>query len=129
MCKTIKQKVKFRASPEQVFRILTDSKQHSALTGQKAKLGRNIGDPFSTSDGYVTGITVDLKPNERLVQAWRNEDFPAGAFSMAAFVLTRTKDGGTELVLTHRGVPKSLIPRVEREWKQAYWEKMKKISG
>lgn len=45
---------------------------------------------------------------------------------MAAFVLKPTQDGGTELTLTHRGVPKELIPDIEKGWRKYYWEKMKK---
>jgi len=39
-----------------------------------------------------------------------------------------TKSGGTELVLTHRGVPKDLIPQVEKDWRQRYWDKIKKFN-
>ena len=64
---------------------------------------------------------------KRIVQAWRASDFPPGIFSMAAFVLSPTKDGGTELVLTHRGVPKELIPGIEKGWREYYWDKMKEF--
>lgn len=120
MCKTIKQKARFRASPAEIYRWLADSQRHSALTGEKAKISRRIGGAFSTLGGRVEGINVDLVPGKRLVQAWRSREFPAGIFSMAAFELTPTKTGGTELVLTHRGVPKALIPKVERAWKALY---------
>lgn len=126
MCKTIKQKVKFRAAPEVVYQFLTDSKRYASLTGEKASLGRKIGDAFSTRAGRVNGVVVDLEPGKRVVQAWRRKDFPVGAFSMAAFVLTATRDGGTELVLTHRGVPKLLIPDVERDWRECHWEALKR---
>jgi uncharacterized protein YndB with AHSA1/START domain len=127
LCKTIKQKVKFHASPEQIYKLLTDSKQHASLTGGSAQISRKIGGPFSIRDGLVSGIIVDLLPGERLVQAWRTRAFPIGIFSMAAFELSRTKNGGTELVLTHRGVPKSLIPKIEKEWRKFYWERIRKL--
>ena len=44
---------------------------------------------------------------------------------MAAFVLTPTPKGGTELVLTHRGVPKALLESTEADWKTRYWGPMK----
>ncbi len=127
MCKTIKQKAKFRASPERIYQLLADSKWHTKLTGRKAVLSRRVGGLFSTLGGEVTGINVDLVPSERLVQAWRRKDFPKGVFSMAAFQLSRGKQGGTELVLTHRGVPKDLIPDIEREWRESYWEKIRNL--
>ncbi len=128
MCKTIKQKVKFRLSPERIYDLLVDSKLHTALTGKKAVISKKVGGPFSIRAGHVTGINVDLVPGKRVVQAWRSKDFPVGIFSMAAFQLSRTKDGGTDLVLTHRGVPKELIPTVENDWRKFYWEKIRALA-
>ena len=73
----------------------------------------------------VTGINVDLVPGRRIVQAWRHRRFPEGIFSMAAFTLKPTPDGGTELVLVHRGVPKDLIPETEQAWRDQYWSRIK----
>src|SRR4051812_480589 len=127
MCKTIKQKVKFRASPEWIYDVLADSRRHSQLTGLKANISSKIGGPFSARSGQVKGINVDLVPGKRIVQAWRSKEFPEGIYSMAAVVLSRSKSGGTELVLTHRGVPKDLIPKVEKDWRKYYWDKIRKI--
>jgi len=110
MCKTISQKVRFRAEPADVYRLLvTETEQ--------------VGRPFSMGEG--TGIVVDLAPAERVVRAWREADYPEGVFSMAAFTL-RPVDTGTELKLTHRGVPKALIPRTEERWREEYWAPMKR---
>jgi len=125
MCKTIKQRVKLRASPATVYELLADSSKHSAVTGRKATISRRIGGRFSASGSDVSGVNVDLVPGQRIVQAWRHRRFPEGVFSMAAVTLTPTADGGTELVLTHRGVPKDLIPETERAWREQYWSRIK----
>ena len=125
MCKTIKQKVKFKASPKVIYELIADSKKHAAVTGDKATISSKIGGSFSVYNGYISGVNVDLLPGKRIVQAWRGSDFPEGIFSMAAFVLAPTEDGGTELTLMHRGVPKQLIPGIEKGWKEHYWDKMK----
>ena len=122
MCKTIKQKVKFKASSKAVYQLLADSKLHSTFSGEKANISKKVGGAFSAYSGYITGINVDLDPGKRIVQAWRAKDFPTGIFSMATFNLAETRDGGTELVLTHRGVPKALIPSIEKGWREFYWE-------
>jgi len=123
MCKTIKQKVKFKTSPKVVYELLVDSRKHSAFSGEKAVISRKIGGRFSAYSGYISGINVDLNSGKRIVQAWRGTDFPIGVFSMATFNLTSTRDGGTELVLIHRGVPKELIPGIEKGWREYYWNK------
>ncbi len=125
MCKTIKQKVKFNAPPQKVYELLADSKKHEAFSGMNANISKKIGGPFSVGKGYAKGINVDLVPGRRIVQAWRAADFPTGIFSMAAFNLSPASRGGCELVLTHRGVPKELIPKIEKGWRDFYWAKMK----
>lgn len=125
MCKTIKQRVKFKAPPAVVYELLSDSVMHTAVTGRKAIISREIGGAFSVSGNDVTGINVDLVPGRRIVQAWRHRQFPEGIFSMAAVTLAPTRDGGTELILTHRGVPKDLIPETERAWREQYWARIK----
>ena len=125
MCKTIKQRVKFKASPAIVYELLADSKKHSAVTGRDATISRKVGGTFSASGNDVSGVNVDLVPARRIVQAWRHRRFPDGIFSMATVNLTPTPDGGTELVLTHRGVPKDLIPETERNWRDQYWSRIK----
>ena len=94
MCKTISQKVRFRAEPSDLYRMLVSETDE-------------VGRPFCMGEG--TGIVVDLAPGERVVRAWREQDYPEGVFSMAAVTLRRVTTG-TELTLTHRGVPKALEP-------------------
>lgn len=125
MCKTIRQKVRFKASPDAVYDLLADSTKRTQVTGQKASISRRVGGAFTADNGRVRGVNVDLVPGERIVQAWRRKDFPEGIYSMAAVTLAPTPDGGTELVLTHRGVPKWLIDGTEENWRHDYWEKMK----
>ncbi len=125
MCKTIKQKVKFKAPPAIVYDLLADSRKHAAVTGRKATISRKIGGNFSVNGDLVSGVNVDLVPGKRIVQAWRHRRFPEGIFSMAAVTLTPTADGMTELVLTHRGVPKDLIPETEHAWRELYWVRIK----
>jgi len=125
MCKTIKQRVKFKADPATIYDLLADSRKHSAVTGRPANISTKIGGAFSIGESDVTGINVDLVPGKRIVQAWRHRRFPEGIYSMAAVTLKPTPDGGTELVLTHRGVPKDLIPETEQAWRDEVWSRMK----
>ena len=125
MCKTIKQRVKFKADPATVYDLLAQSRKHSAIIGRPAIISRKIGGAFSIGESDVTGINVDLVPGRRIVQAWCHRRFPEGVFSMAAITLKETPDGGTELVLIHRGVPKDLIPETEQAWRDQYWQGMK----
>jgi uncharacterized protein YndB with AHSA1/START domain len=125
MCKTIKHTVRFKAPPLTIYELLADSRLRTEVTGREAVISDKVGGTFSTDAGQVTGVNVDLVPGRRLVQAWRREDFPEGIYSMAAITLAPTAGGGTELVLTHRGVPKHLLDQIEDYWRLGYWSPMK----
>ena len=125
MCKTIVQRQTFRALPAALYHMLVDAHTHAAVTGKSATIQGVVGGSFSVLDHEVVGINVDLVPGVRLVQAWRHQRFPDGIFSMAAMTFTPTPDGGTALVLTHRGVPKALIPDIEAMWRVNYWSNIK----
>ena len=125
MCKTIKHKVRFKSPPETIYELLADSRKRTEVTGREALMSDKVGGKFSTDAGQVTGVIVDLVPGQRLVQAWRRKDFPEGIYSMAAITLAPTPRGGTELVLTHRGVPKHLLDQIEDYWRLEYWAPMK----
>ena len=126
MCKTIKQRVRFKAPPDVIYALLTDSKMYTSVTGKKAKIGKTAGSLFSVYNGQATGIVVELVRGKRIVQAWRGHSFPKGIFSMATFNLKSTADGGTELTLVHRGVPKEIIPSIEQGWRKYNWDPIKK---
>jgi len=125
MCKTIKQKVKFKAPPDSIYKMLSDSKAQSELTGKKAAISNKVGGSFSILSGEIQGVIVDLAVGKRIVQACRRSDFPDGIFSMAAFNLKPTADGGTELELVHRGDPKHLIAQIETGWREVFWKRIK----
>lgn len=125
MCKTIKLKVKFSAKPIAVYELLTNEKKFRSFSGESVSLKAKVGSAFSNYGHDVSGLVVDLSPGVRVVQAWRHRKFPEGIFSMATFNLVPTRDGGCELTLTHRGVPKELIPQITEDWRHLYWDKMK----
>src|SRR5947207_13141928 len=71
MATSIHQEVTIKATPRRVYRAFMTSKEHQAFTANgKAKISRKVGGTFSAHDGYVSGINVELKPGQRIVQAW-----------------------------------------------------------
>ena len=71
MTKPIVQSVKFKASPEELFAIFTDSKKHSAATGGKASVSAKAGAKFTAWDGMLSGKNLVVVPGRMIVQAWR----------------------------------------------------------
>src|SRR6476620_7227366 len=50
MCKTIKQRVKFKADPATVYDLLADSRKHTAFTGRPAIISRKVGGTFTLGE-------------------------------------------------------------------------------
>jgi activator of HSP90 ATPase len=95
---------KFRISPAHIYRALVDPKQFANLTGVPAEIDPREGGSFSLFGGQIVGRTVELVPDQRIVQAWRPSHWGPGIFSIVRFVL---KPAGSEtaLLLDHTGFP------------------------
>jgi activator of HSP90 ATPase len=124
--KTIKQKVRFQATPHEVYEALMDSERHSEFTGSKAEISREVGGRFSAYDGWIEGKNLVLEPDKKIVQTWRGEDWPAGFYSTATFELSGV-EAGTELLFTQTGVPVEHFSDIDKGWVEHYWTPMKKI--
>jgi uncharacterized protein YndB with AHSA1/START domain len=71
MTNKIRQEVTFATSSQRVYETLTDAKQFSAFSGEPAEIDAKAGGAFSCFGGMITGRNVELKPGQRIVQAWR----------------------------------------------------------
>jgi len=69
--KTIQQTVRFTASPRAVYELLMDSRKHTALSGETARISRRVGGPFTAWGSHITGINLVLKPGRRIAWATR----------------------------------------------------------
>jgi len=124
--KNIKQEVRFKVGPHEVYEALMDSKKHAALTGQSAMVSRRVGGAFSAYDGYITGKNLVLVPDKKIVQSWQASDWPEGCVSKATFLLKPVR-GGTALTFTQTGVPADQYTSIKQGWIDYYWKPMKKL--
>ncbi|MFZ1080340.1 MAG: SRPBCC domain-containing protein, partial [Candidatus Kryptoniota bacterium] len=129
---TIHQEVDFNASPNRVYEALLNSKQFSEFSAQSgqfsamsAKIDRAEGGAFSLFDGHIVGRNVELVPNQRIVQAWRVADWPAGVYSIVKFEL-KPQGSGTHLVFDHTGFPENWRHHLAAGWQKNYWDLLTK---
>lgn len=123
--KDIHQTVTFKANPHDVYEILMDSKKHSELSGDDAKISRKVGGKFNVGD-YIDGVNLELVPDEKIVQTWRYNDWPKGHYSKATFSLNEVKSG-TRLTFTQTGVPEEIYEDIKQGWIDYYWTPMKEM--
>lgn len=123
MTETFVQTNTFDAPVERVYSTIADSAQHTAMTGAPADIGPEAGAAFTTHGGAIEGWTLDVAENERIVQAWRPADWPAGTYSVVRYDF-RPDGDRTELTLTHSSVPEGGSSRLQSGWQDNYWEPM-----
>jgi activator of HSP90 ATPase len=134
----IHQEPTFKASPERVYQALMDAKQFQKIellgvatksidvTSKPAQISREAGGAFTLFGGYIVGRHIDLVPNHRIVQAWHEESWPEGIYSIARFELTE-QGTGTKLVFDHTGFPAGAGEHLAAGWKLNYWEPLGKF--
>ena len=130
---TIHQEISFRASPQQLYETLLSSKRFSEstkksfdnFTAASARIDPVVGGAFSLFDGVIFGRILELVPNQRIVEAWRVADWPAGAYSIARFEL-KPEGSGTLVIFDHIGFPEGLKEHLSTGWQEHYWDALKK---
>jgi uncharacterized protein YndB with AHSA1/START domain len=135
---SIHQEEVFKASRKRVYEALTDAKQFdkvvklsAAMQSMKSlgdkwtEISAEEGSAFSLFGGYVTGRQIELRPDERIVQAWRAGSWGPGLYSIARFEL-REEGSGTKIVFDHRGFPDGTAQHLAEGWHGNYWEPLAK---
>lgn len=122
---SLHQDVQFAVGTQRVYETLLSSKEFAAFSGRSATIDPRVGGAFLLFDGHITGINIELVPNERIVQAWRAADWPPGIYSIARFQLN-AQGTGTQLVFDHVGFPAGQKDHLAAGWEANYWSLMKK---
>ncbi len=113
------------ASTQRVYEAWLSSGEHSAMTGGAAQIDPTLGGKFSAWDGYITGITLELKPYRRIVQSWRTAEFPADAPDSRLEITLEEDADGTRLTLKHSEIPAGQGSAYESGWVDNYFDPMK----
>ena len=126
MSATIHQEIIFKAKPEQVYDALIDANQFKQITGgAPTEIEAVDGGAFSLFGGMISGRTIELVPNERIVQAWRAGNWDEGVYSVVKFVLQKQGEE-TLLIFDHTGFPESQGEHLSEGWKANYWGPIEK---
>jgi activator of HSP90 ATPase len=119
------QEIALKAAPKRIYEVLLDSKQFATFTGMPAQIDPKAGGSLVLFQEMVLGRNIELVPNQRIVQAWRPADWPAGVYSLVKFEL-KPDGSGTTVLLDHTGFPKGNFDELDAGWHSHYWEPLKK---
>ncbi len=120
------QEIDLKASPQRIYDILLSSKDFTAFSGAPAEIDPKAGGIFSMFGGTIVGRTIEAVPGQRIVQAWRPADWPAGLYTLVRFQL-KPGNSGTLLVLDHSSFPEGGFDHLTAGWNEHYWEPLKKF--
>jgi activator of HSP90 ATPase len=116
---SIHQQTTIPADPERVYAVLADARALSALSGMSGTAGETDGEAFSAFDGNVTGRQIELRPGERVAQAWRFPRWQEGVYSIVSFTLAPA-EGGTLLTVDQHGEPEDWHDHIDANWPTFY---------
>lgn len=114
-----------RAKPAEIYEAWLSSGGHSSMTGSPAEIDGKVAGQFSAWDGYIFGKTLELTPNQRIVQAWRTTEFPNGASDSHLEVLLEEVSNGTKITLIHSDMPEDQVDSYRQGWEDFYFKPMK----
>ncbi len=123
---SLHEEIDLNASPQRIYEAILDSKQFTTFTGLPAEIDPKPGGAFSMFQGQIVGRTVELIPNQRIVQAWRPTHWDPGIYSIVKFEF-KPQSSGTRVVLDHTGFPEGDFDHLEWGWHTHYWEPLKKF--
>jgi activator of HSP90 ATPase len=83
------------------------------------------GGEFSAWDGYIFGKTLELKSDQRIVQAWRTTEFPDNAADSHLEILLEEVAQGTKVTFIHSNMPEDQVESYRQGWEAFYFKPMK----
>jgi uncharacterized protein YndB with AHSA1/START domain len=121
----IRQRVRVKAPPAQVYRAFVDPKIHGEFTESPATGNQVVGSRFTAWDGYINGRILELEEGKKIVQEWSTSEWPEGYPPSILTLTFRPKGGGTELSMVHSRVPAEQVSMYADGWVSSYWNPLK----
>ncbi|RQO30831.1 ATPase [Taibaiella sp. KBW10] len=105
------------ASPEEVYRALTQEATVALWTGAETEMQTEVNGEFSMWDGAIVGKFLELVPSSKIVQEWYfgEQETP----SIATIKLHEDKKG-TSLEIRHTNIPDEAYEDIAEGWEDPY---------
>ncbi len=120
MIKSIKLNRRIKASPEEVFRALTNPFTIELWSGEPAVMTEEPGKEFSMMDGSILGRNLEIKTNEFLRQAWY-----FGEEESEVIIRLFPDKENTQIRIEHKNIPDEAYENMLEGWKETYLEQLK----
>ncbi len=111
----------FPASPDRLFEMYLDPKEHAAFTGAPVSIGLSPGTAFRAFDGMLSGTMLHVEPKRLIVQTWRSGNWPADAIDSVLTLSFWPEQASARIELVHVNVPDEDFAGTSQGWEKHYW--------
>lgn len=115
---------RFAVTPQKLYRAWLDSEEHAAMTGSEARIDPTPGGPFSAWDGYISGTTIELVEDQKIVQAWRTTEFANSDADSRLEITFQPEGDSTLIMLRHTEIPDGQGEAYRQGWTEFYFNPM-----
>ncbi len=116
MSKTILLRARIKASPEEVYRALTNPFTIELWTGEPAVMSEETGSEFTMLDGNITGRNVAFEKDKLIEQQWYFGENHISEVSVKLF----PDKANTQIRIEHTNIPEEAYDNMLEGWKEVY---------
>ncbi len=116
----------FPVSTDRLFNDWLSSEGHTAMTGSKAHIHPKADSPYSTWNGYISGLTLEVEQGRRILQSWRTTDFKATDTDAMLELILDPTDAGCVLHLRQWNLPEGTADSYHKGWDEFYFTPMQR---
>lgn len=117
LMKDFKKYYTLEASPEEVYKALTNPDIIRLWTGEPAEMSTEAGSEFSLWEGSICGKNLEFEENKKIVQQWY---FGDQEDSIVTIKLHANNDT-TSVELRHTNIPDEAYEDIVDGWNEAYF--------
>jgi activator of HSP90 ATPase len=117
----------FPVAPDILYNAWLDSVTHAEFIRASAEIDPRINGKFTIWDNYISGTTIELTPNKKIVQQWRTTEFPKDSPDSILELTFEPIKEGTKLTLLHKNIPYGQGDEYKSGWKENYFAPMQEF--
>ena len=121
MSKTIQLAAALPASPDRLFDMYLDPKEHAAFTGSPVTISATPGSAFRAFNGVLTGTILQVVPKRLIVQSWRSPHWTESDLDSTLILTFMPDAGGGRIDLVHVNIVDNDFAGVSHGWEKFYW--------
>ncbi len=123
MLRIVEQSVQLPATPDALYRMYLDPREHAEMTGSAVvRIAPEAGAEFSAFDGRISGRILALSPGRQIVQSWRSFEWgPQDLDGTLVLVFSPDPSGG-RIQSCLVNAPEHLFEKLAANWPMRYWD-------